>query len=84
MSVVVYLYIPGRNSYTIANKRGTHVGLVKSSVKFEDELCGSNRGGMTFLQNFIDLTNIKISIKFSLGIRIGMYSVDPIEATLIL
>ena len=42
VSVCVCYHSTGRNFYLIANKFGTQVGLVKSKVKFEDELCGSH------------------------------------------
>ena len=33
----------GRNLDPIIFKIGTHVGLIKLQIKFENELCGANR-----------------------------------------
>ena len=52
----------GWNFYPIATLFGTQIGLLKSEIKFEDELCNSYRGRITFPQGFIDLTNVVISI----------------------
>ena len=40
----------GRNFDPIVFKIGTNVGSIKSQIKFENELCGANRRGRTFLE----------------------------------
>ena len=40
------------------------LGLVKMQIKFEDSLCRSYRGGITFFQNFINLIKLIVLITF--------------------
>ena len=40
----------GRNFDSIVSKLGINVGNIKIQVKFEDELCGTNRKGRTSIQ----------------------------------
>ena len=60
-SVCLYIYGRGRNFYPIVTKFG--MGLIKSKVMFEDGLCGSHSGEMTFLQSFM---NLKMHIQYKL------------------
>ena len=43
MSMYVCIHARGHNFYPIDTKFGTQIGLVKSRVHFEDELCRSHK-----------------------------------------
>ena len=48
-----YRHSRGPNYDLIVTKIGTHVCIIKLQIKFENELCGANRRGRTFLEFFV-------------------------------
>ena len=66
----------GRNSDPIVFKIGTHVGLIKQQIKFENELCGANTAGPStnfFFIRFLFLEAVTM-IQFSSNMDVAEIS----------